>query len=54
MYYLFVDNDSGENFFVEADSKKEAREIALENFDAPVLIDVMTAEQSEWYPYDVY
>lgn len=54
MYYLFVDDESGKNFFVEADSKKEAREIAEEYFDAPDLVDVMTAEQSEWYPYDVY
>lgn len=54
MYYLFVDNESSENFFVEAESKDEAREIANDYFDRPRLVDVMTAEQSEWYPYDVY
>lgn len=54
MYYLFVDDESGENFFVEADSKEEAREIALENFERPKLCNIMSADESEWYPYDVY
>lgn len=54
MYYLFVDDESGEEFFVEADSQDEARETAKEYFEAPRLIGTMTEEESEWYPYDVY
>lgn len=45
---------AGENFFVEAESKEEARKIAEEYFGEPRLIDIMTTEQSEWYPCDVY
>lgn len=54
MCYLFVDDESGENFFVEAESRFEARETAKEYFKAPRLIEAMTEEESEWYPYDVY
>lgn len=54
MYYLFHDMETGEFFFVEADSVPEAREIALENFERPKLCNIMSADESEWYPYDVY
>lgn len=54
MHYLFHDAETGEFFFVEADSKSEARKIALEIFERPKLYAVMSVDESEWYPYDVY
>ena len=54
MCYLFIDDESGEEFFVEAESQDEATETAFEYFEEPRLVDVMTEEESEWYPYDVY
>lgn len=54
MHYLFHDMETGEFFFVAADSVSEAREIALENFERPKLCNIMSADESEWYSYDVY
>ena len=54
MYYLFNDEESGEDFFVVAKEKAEALFTAREYFDDPQLVAVMDEEESEWYPYDVY
>lgn len=54
MHYLFQDMETGEYFFVEADSKTEARKIALEFFKEPKLYAIMSVDESEWYSYDVY
>ena len=54
MYYLFNDAETGEDFFVVADNKKDAKGIAMSYFDKPHLIEIMTEEESEYYPYDVY
>lgn len=54
MYYLFRDTVSGEEFFVVADNKKDAKGLALTWFEKPHLVDVMTEEESEFYSYDVY
>ena len=54
MFYLFNDYESGEEFFVMADSREEAKGIANTFFEEPQLVDIMTEEQSERYPYDVY
>ncbi len=54
MNYLFVDNETGERFFVQADSFKEAEEIAYENFDDPEYIDEFTDAEAEWFGYDTY
>ena len=54
MNYLFVDNETGEWFFVYADSFKKALEIAYENFDDPEYIYEFTDAEAEWYGYDTY
>lgn len=54
MYYLFNDAETGEEFFVVAESKKDAKGIAMSYFDKPHLVEIMTEEESEYYPYDVY
>lgn len=53
-YYLFEDEFTCEEFFVQAETEEEARLIANFNFEEPILIDVLTEDESEWYPYDVY
>ena len=55
--FLFEDNDSGEQFFVETWSLNEAWRIALENFgeDADIdFIDEYTVEEAEILGYDTY
>lgn len=54
MNYLFVDNETGERFFVQANSFKEAEEIAYDNFDDPEYIDEFTDAEAEWFGYDTY
>lgn len=55
--YLFIDNESGEEFFVECNSLAEAWVIVWENFgdDADVeYIDEYTVEEAEILGYDTY
>ena len=54
MNYLFVDIETGERFFVQANSFKEAEEIAYDNFDDPEYIDEFTDAEAEWFGYDTY
>jgi hypothetical protein len=53
--YLFMDNDSGEQFFVECDTEDEAWEIIDENFDNIGMIDLCdryTPAEAEWMGFD--
>lgn len=55
--FMFIDNDSGEEFFVECFSLSEAWEIAIENFgeDADLaFIDEYTVEEAEEIGLDTY
>ena len=54
--YWFIDNDSGEEFFVECATEEEAWEIAAENFDETdlELVQVITPEQAEIIGLDTY
>ena len=61
--YLFEDEESGEQFFVEIvkegsktynDCLKEAIKIAKENFDSPQFIKRVSPEIAEIYGYDTY
>lgn len=52
--YLFCDNESGEEFFVECETKEEAISIARDNFAAPKLICRYTPLEAEWYELDTY
>jgi len=59
--YLFeingeYDEHCGEMFFVQCDTKAEAREIAKENFPEENVhfLGKYTDEEAEWYGYDTY
>ena len=53
-YYLFNDEETGEDFFVNANDKLQAILFAEGLFESPKLVMEMTEEDAEWYPYDVY
>lgn len=61
--FLFRDNESGEEFFVEVrwtendtwnDLVAMATRIAEENFGNTTLLDHMSPEQASYYGYDTY
>lgn len=60
--FLFEDEETGEQFFVELRADEgtdkelyeKACEIAQENFEAPVFVDVYDAEDAEKLGYDTY
>ena len=52
--YLFFDEETGENFFVETDSLASAVEIAREYFDEPTFVDVYTSAEAEVLGFDTY
>jgi hypothetical protein len=61
--FLFLDEETGEQFFVElkaenygagVDLEDEAREIAAEYFEAPVLIDEVDPMTADMLGYDTY
>ena len=64
IYYWFVDEESGEDFFVEAKSTStrgdensisKAWQIAKCNFGNNVsLFDIVDEETAEWYGFDIY
>ena len=64
IYYWFVDEESGEDFFVEVlstdtrgdeYSTDKAWQIAKCNFgDNISLFDIVDGETAEWYGFDIY
>ena len=55
--FLFIDNESGEQFFVECRTLNEAWSVVYENFgdDADVeYIDEYTVEEAEILGYDTF
>lgn len=55
--YLFMDNESGEQFFVECDTEDEAWEIIDENFGDTATIELCdryTVQEAEILGYDTY
>ena len=56
--YLFIDNRSGEEFFVECETKKEAWRIAYDAFGGSLadldFIDVYSPEEADLLGYDTY
>ena len=56
--YWFVDNATGEEFFVEVrdtdHAKSDAWGIARANFDAPKLLRIISPEEAEWIGLDTY
>lgn len=56
--FLFEDTETSEEFLVEVEdttnAKREAIEIARENFENPILIRRMSVEQAEQMGLDTY
>ncbi len=52
--YFFEDLTTSEEFFVEADSLKDAQEIANTYFEEPNFISKVTAEFAEMVGLDTY
>lgn len=55
--FLFIDNESGEQFFVECDTKGEAWEIIDENFGDTATIEYLgryKPYEAEVLGYDTY
>ena len=55
--YLFIDNESGEQFFVECETLTEAWDIVRENFgeDSDIgYIEVYSVEEADILGYDTY
>ena len=52
--YLFEDSETGEEFFVEATTKEEAKEIAETYFEEPQLLIRVSEEFAERMGLDTY
>ena len=52
--YLFHDDETGEDFFVQEESLSKANEIAHEYFKRPFFTDEMNDAEAEMYGYDTY
>ena len=52
--YLFKDMETGEEFFVEVETKKEAIEVAHTYFTEPRFLMVCTPEDADILGYDTY
>ena len=54
MNYWFVDDETGEEFFVQTNDINEAKEIARTYFEKPILYDVVSDEVAEMWGFDTY
>ena len=60
--FLFYDEETGEEFLVQIDISdkpyevcvEEAKEIANEYFNSPVLQEIISVEAGEWLGLDTY
>lgn len=53
--YLFRDKDTGEEFYVRTDSLEMAKEIAAENFNNPVYLNIIDSDfTAEMMGLDTY
>lgn len=52
--WYFVDNNTGEEFFVETETKEEAIKIAKQYFKSPRCSAKYTPSEAEWYGLDTY
>ena len=52
--YLFKDMETGEEFFVEVETKEEAIEVAQTYFTEPKFLMVCTPEDADILGYDTY
>lgn len=52
--YLYRDNETGEEFYVQADCRYQADEIAQGWFNDPKFLCIHNDEAAERYGYDTY
>ena len=55
--FLFIDNESGEQFFVECNNRREAMQTVWENFGEDADIECIgryTVEEADILGYDTY
>lgn len=52
--YLYVDNETGEEFYVQTDNRHDADIIAKSNFAEPKFIRIDSDYTAELYGYDTY
>lgn len=52
--FFFTDRITEEDFFVEADTLKEAKETAENYFERPLFIDIVSTEYAEMCGLDTY
>jgi hypothetical protein len=52
--YLFQDMETGEEFFVEIETKEEAVTTAKTYFEEPILIGIFSPEDADILGYDTY
>ena len=53
--YLFIDYQSGEEFFVQEKTVADAQAVAIENFGNEIqYLGRLTDEDAEWLGYDTY
>ena len=52
--YFFQDMETGEEFFVERETKEEAITIATTYFEEPILMGIFSPEDADILGYDTY
>lgn len=52
--FLFRDEETGEEFFVQEDTLEKAKEIASDIFSEPTFISIFSDVEAEWAGLDTY
>ena len=52
--FLFRDEETGEEFFVQEDTLEKAKEIASDIFAEPTFISILSDVEAEWAGLDTY
>lgn len=52
--FLFRDEETGEEFFVQEDTLEKAKEIANDIFSEPTFISIFSDVEAEWAGLDTY
>lgn len=52
--FLFRDEETGEEFFVQTDTLDKATETAKSLFYSPVFLDIFSDVEAEWAGLDTY
>lgn len=52
--FLFRDEETGEEFFVQEDSLERAMKIASDIFSEPIFLSIFSDVEAEWTGLDTY